>query len=148
MGTKQNPLIGKRIVKVWLADDKQAMKFDVEGAEPIIAKVDADCCSFTWIESFDAPTALLGVVQAIENLDMPDLGNGKEQTRDKDTEGDVIAYYGCKITTDKGACVIDYRNDSNGYYGGSIVWPNEGYYYGGVYGQNVSAERWKEVAHV
>ena len=31
-----------------------------------------------------------------------------------------VAYYGLKITTDNGRAVIDYRNSSNGYYGGSL----------------------------
>jgi hypothetical protein len=33
---------------------------------------------------------------------------------------DVVAYYGLKITTETGIAVLDYRNDSNGYYGGSL----------------------------
>ncbi len=144
--SKQHVLIDKRIVKVWLADDQQAIKFDVEGGEPIIARADGDCCSHSWIESLDAPDALLGVVQSVEDLPMPDLGNGKEQTYTKESDGESIAYYGCKITTERGACVIDYRNESNGYYGGSLSWPSDGYFYGGVYGQNVSKENWREVS--
>ena len=31
---------------------------------------------------------------------------------------DTVAYYGVKITTTRGIAVIDFRNDSNGYYGG------------------------------
>lgn len=34
---------------------------------------------------------------------------------------ECVAYYGLKITTEKGRAVIDYRNDSNGYYGGSLM---------------------------
>ena len=59
---------------------------------------------------------------------------------------DVLQFYGFKITTTRGVCVIDFRNESNGYYGGELSWPNERYYYGGVFGQNVSAEDWKPVA--
>jgi hypothetical protein len=58
---------------------------------------------------------------------------------------DVLAFYGCKISTDGGEIVIDYRNDSNGYYGGSLSWPGE-HFYGGVHNQNVSKEEWREIA--
>ena len=71
-----------------------------------------------------------------EDLAMPDLG---------DMPGcDCVQYYGAKITTNKGDMVIDYRNDSNGYYGGEIVWPGEGFY-GGVYGQNESNMDWRDI---
>ena len=135
----KNPLIGKTVRAVHLADDKGAIRFDVDGCEPIIARADGDCCSHTWIEGLDTPSLLIGgEVTAVEDLAMPDLGQPDEY--------DVIEYYGCKITTTKGACVIDYRNSSNGYYGGSLSWPSDDYFYGGVYGQNVSKEEWKQVA--
>ena len=46
---------------------------------------------------------------------MPNLGDidGKHHAG-----VDVVAYYGVKITTEHGRCTIDFRNDSNGYYGG------------------------------
>lgn len=135
----ENPLIGKRITAVYLASDKKALRFDVEDAEPVVARVDGDCCSATWIESLDTPGLLIGgTVTAVEDLNMPDLGQPDEY--------EVIAYYGCKVRTTKGDCVIDYRNESNGYYGGNISWPGDGYYYGGVHGQNISTEDWRLVA--
>lgn len=140
---RPNPLVGQKIVAVRLASDKKAIRFDVEGGESIVARADGDCCSSSWIEALDTPGLLIGgTVTAVEDIDMPDLGSPDEC--------DVIAYYGCKITTDKGACVIDYRNESNGYYGGDLVWPvaESDYdpFYGGVYGQNVSSEEWETVA--
>ena len=129
----ESTLIGKTVVAVWLASDKKAIRFDVVGGDPVIARADGDCCSSTWIESLDMPEVLLGTVVAVEDLDMPDLGQPNEY--------DVIQYYGCKITTERGTCVIDYRNESNGYYGGNISWPCD-YHYGGVHGQNDSNEDW------
>ncbi len=35
-------------------------------------------------------------------------------------EYDCLQFYGYKITTDKGDATIEFRNSSNGYYGGSI----------------------------
>ena len=125
-----NPLIGKKVLGVYLADDGQAIKFDVENGSPIIAQVDADCCSHTWIEYVETPENMLGIVTMVENIDMP--------VRSKDIEYGLIQFYGCKIHTEKGSSLLDYRNESNGYYGGNLSWPGE-HYYGGVFGQNISA---------
>ena len=135
-----NILVGKKIVAVYLAEDREAIRFDVEGAEPIIARADGDCCSHTWIEGIEGAERMIGVVTKAEDIPMP-----YSSEDDKDNY-DVIAYYGFQITTDKGDAVIDYRNSSNGYYGGSLSWPGDNYYYGGVFGQNVSNEVWTLIA--
>lgn len=134
----ENLLIGKKIVDVKIAADKEAMLFVTDDNQQLVVRVDADCCSETWIESVEMPAlGLPFTIISCENLDMPDLG---------DIPGcDVVEYYGAKIVTDKGDMVIDYRNDSNGYYGGSIVWPGDNYFYGGVYGQNDSAMDWQDI---
>lgn len=133
----ENVLIGKTVTAVYLASDKKAIRFDLDSNEQIIARADGDCCSSTWIESLDMPDALVGTVTGVEDLTMPDLGQPDEYG--------TIAYYGCKISTEKGSCVIDYRNESNGYYGGNLSWPPD-HFHGGVYGQNVSTEVWQRVA--
>lgn len=135
-------LIGKTVTEMKIAEDKQALLFVTTDGE-FIAHCDADCCSYTWIESVELPA--LGFpfeILEIIDLDMPEVEYDHE-------EHDVLAFYGVKIATNKGDMVIDYRNDSNGYYGGNIVWPmDEGeynYFYGGVYGQNVSKEEWVDI---
>ncbi len=136
-------LIGKVITAIHLAADKQAIKFDIEGGEPIVARADGDCCSVSWIENVENAEALIGspVLEAL-NIDMPDSVDREPENHD------VVQFYGFKISTAKGTCVIDYRNDSNGYYGGSLEWPSENRcsFYGGVYGQNVSKEEWGKIA--
>jgi hypothetical protein len=137
-----NALIGKTITKMKIADDRQALLFITpDGA--IQAKVDGDCCSHSWVENVELPVnGFPAIVISAEDIPMPDLGNGDAECRQ---------YYGYKLTTDKGDIIIDYRNDSNGYYGGSIWFPDsdpEAYnrYYGGVFDQNVSAEKWQDIA--
>lgn len=77
-----------------------------------------DCCSCTWIESIDTPDVLLGgTIRAVEDREMPSKGN-VSGVRHHGVE--YVQYYGLAITTEKGMCVIDYRNDSNGYYGGWV----------------------------
>lgn len=132
-----NILVGKTITKIMIADDKQAILFQTTEGD-IKVLVDADCCSSTWIESIELPVnGFPALVLEADDILMPDLGNG---------DAECISYYGFKIKTDKGDVIIDYRNESNGYYGGSLSWPNDDYFYGGVHGQNISKEEWKDVA--
>ena len=134
-----NPLIGETITDIKIAEDKKAILFITKDIGQMIVRVDGDCCSSTWIENIELPVnGFPTKVSAVENLDMPDLGS---------KEGyDVIAYYGCKIITDKGDIIIDFRNESNGYYGGNLCWPGDKYFYGGVHGQNISNNDWKEIS--
>jgi len=134
-----NILIGRTLTGIKIADDRQALLFETE-AGSVEVLVDADCCSYTWVEHVELPAlGFPAKVSAVEDLNMPE---GKESEFHKDAE--VLEFYGCKIVTDKGDIVIDYRNDSNGYYGGSLVWPRE-HFYGGVWGQNVSEKKWADV---
>ena len=132
-----NVLVGKTLHEMKIAEDKGAILFVTDQGE-IVARCDGDCCSHTWVEHIELPAlGFPAVVTSVEDLDMPNLG---------DMEGcDVVAYYGLKIVTDKGEIIIDYRNDSNGYYGGNLSWPGE-YFYGGVYGQNDSSQNWQPIA--
>ena len=116
--TEGNPLVGKRITAVYLAEGGDAIRFDIEGGEPIIAQAWGDCCSRTWIEDIEGPERMLGTVTKVENLAM------LHETPDGEY-GDVIRHYGLQVTTDKGSAVIDYRHSSNGYYGGDLAWPGD-----------------------
>lgn len=133
-----NALIGKIVTAVYLAADKGAIRFDTADGQQIIARADGDCCSHTWIENVQGIEQIIGSpIVSVEDIGMPDLGSEPDAY-------DVIAYYGCKITSGNGFAVIDYRNSSNGYYGGSLLWPSD-YFYGGVHDQNVSKEEWARV---
>ena len=130
-------LVGKVIKEMKIAKDKEALLFVCEDGDHIVM-CDADCCSYTWIESVDLPA--LGfpckvLSQRDLDLDMEPLENEKFE---------CCQFYGHEITTDKGAITIDYRNESNGYYGGDLSWPGD-YHYGGVYGQNNSKEDWESI---
>ena len=135
---RKNVLIGKIITDVKIANDKQALLFITDVGE-VKVLCDADCCSTTWVEHIEMPAlGLPAKVLQAEDLEMPNLGDMPDC--------DVVEYYGFKITTDKGELVIDYRNDSNGYYGGSLTWPDERHY-GGVFRQNNSDEEWVAITN-
>jgi len=130
-------LIGKTIQAIYLADDKMAIRFDVEGDE-VIARTDGDCCSHSWIEAVENPEALIGSPV----IEVRDLDSGE---RDEREYGEVVQHYGFSLSTARGTCKLDYRNESNGYYGGNLAWDGD-YFYGGVHGQNVSSCAWKLIA--
>lgn len=109
-------LIGKVIKGIKIDPEGQSLEMEFTDETVALFDVEGDCCSHSWIESIDNEE-LRGAITNVQNIEMPDLGDidGKRY------QGvDHVRYYGLKITTDQGHCVIDYRNDSNGYYGGSI----------------------------
>jgi hypothetical protein len=133
--SKENVLVGKTILSAMIADDKMAILFKTDAGD-IVARTDGDCCSQSWIEHIELPyKGFPAKVVSVEDTALSETG----------TQGDdCTAFYGCKIHTENGDIEIDYRNASNGYYGGSLCWPDD-YFYGGVYGQNKSTENWVEL---
>lgn len=136
--TEKHILEGKVILAIKIADDKKAIKF-ITDEEDIIAKTDGDCCSDSWIENIELPiNGFPAVVISVEDLEL----NKSEEDKDN---YETVEFYGCKIVTDKGDIILDYRNSSNGYYGGNLSWPGDDYFYGGVHGQNISTENWIDI---
>lgn len=128
-------LDGKTIIKLRIAEDKMALKFTLKDGSTVKVLTDGDCCSHSWIEHIELPAGGFPCkVLGISDLNYDDIPG---------EYGDVTAVYGCKISTDKGDLIIDYRNESNGYYGGNLSWPDDSHFYGGVHGQNISEEKWK-----
>lgn len=124
-----------------IAEDRQALLFETQEGN-LVVNADGDCCSYTWIEHVELPAlGFPAFVLAVEELELPE---DQEKPSDFHRDSDVLALYGCKITTDRGEIVIDFRNDSNGYYGGDLAW-NKEWFYGGVHRQNVSKEVWVEL---
>ena len=119
-----NPLIGKTLTGLMLAKDKEAIKFLTTDGE-IVARCDADCCSSTWIEAIENTVREFPALVTAA----ADIKDGLPEPVEDDPEHDFLQFYGFKVTTDKGVIVIDYRNASNGYYGGSLEWPGS-YGYG------------------
>ena len=138
MSSYEHPLKDAVILGIELAEDKQAIKFLIKDEKFVIALADGDCCSHTWIEHIELPASgFPAQVSSIEDIELPGSDNNHP-------EHDCLQVYGLKISTDKGDIVIDFRNSSNGYYGGSLEWDADRHY-GGVYGQNKSEEKWKPV---
>ena len=139
LADEQKSMVGKTVTAVHLAEDKKAIKFDLADGSSVVAKTDGDCCSNSWIEHIENPEFLIGSpVLSVADVPMPEPAQPDEYG--------LVRSYGCQITTAKGQVLLEYRNESNGYYGGNLSWPWDDYFYGGVHGQNVSNEDWRQIA--
>lgn len=136
---KPHVLVGKTLTGIKIADDKEALLFQTTEGD-IVARADGHCCSRSWVEHVELPAlGFPALVTAAEDIDY--------ERQEDDPELDCVRFYGFKIATDRGEILVDYRNSSNGYYGGSLVWPGE-HHYGGVFGQNNSSMVWTDLAQV
>jgi hypothetical protein len=69
----------------------------------------ADCCSDTWIESVEIYCKLPDDAPTITEIVLDPYG-----------EGDELKVYKHIFRTTRGDVVVDFRNESNGYYGGEL----------------------------
>lgn len=105
-------LTGKTVEKVFINSEKNFMRLQYDKGY-IDITAEGDCCSYSWIEHVENIWALINAtIISVEDIDMPDLGDMDEH--------EYVQYYGLKIITTKGAIQFDYRNSSNGYYGGNL----------------------------
>lgn len=123
-----NALEGRTLTGVMITKDLICLKFETTDGD-VFARCDAECCSHTWVEHIELPArGFPAKVLSVEDLDLPNPEPKEEH--------EYVQAYGLKVCTDKGDLVIEYRNESNGWYGGSLSWEGD-YFYGGVFGQNV-----------
>lgn len=80
-----------------------------------------DCCSSSFFSDIWNAENIIG--QEITDVEDIELQEGEAPNRYA-KEDDYEQVYGIKITSNKGSCVIIFRNHSNGYYGGSIEFTN------------------------
>lgn len=115
-------LIGKTIEKVELGNDT-TLVFTTSGGEKIAYYAEGDCCSSSWFSNITGIKNLLGqtVNEVVEREEFSEEEQKKaeeEYKKNNDYEPDVLALYGFMLKTDKGTCDVEFRNESNGYYGG------------------------------
>jgi hypothetical protein len=105
-------LVGLTITHVKVNEDKTAISFVYFNGEKSY-RAEGDCCSYSWIEHLSGIEQLIGAtVTRIEDIALPEV---------EGVDGwDVVQSYGLKIHTNKGYALLEYRNSSNGYYGGYL----------------------------
>ncbi len=109
-------LIGKKVLKIEIDKEKQHyLKFTTDSGE-FLYFAEGDCCSESWFYGMNGVESLIG--QVVKTVEQADLGVVLNYIgRQEETEA-----YCIKITSTGGHTDIEFRNSSNGYYGGSVVY--------------------------
>ena len=118
---------GKELLSVDIAANKESVTFRFMDGTSQSFQVEGDCCSRSWIEHLELPCDVRGlVIEGFHEDYMDATGDDKYNPPTPDDEyshrmHDCLKVYSSKFVTSKGAIVLEYRNSSNGYYGGSLV---------------------------
>lgn len=116
---KAEKMIGKKLTKI--SDEYGDITFHHSEDDYTCFAAEGECCSSSWIEHFDAhdcadnPETIVSFKEI--SLPEPEISD-KEQA---ENNYEFLQFYFYRLTTDKGTYDVEMRNDSNGYYGGSLV---------------------------
>jgi len=120
---KLKEIIGRRVTKVRMNEDYLVFETDKGN---LTFTVYGDCCSSSFFYDFYGVRKLLenGVVKEVKEVPLT-----VEEYTVKPSQ-DIIQAYGYQITTHNETwgdmtSVFSFRNDSNGYYGGSLEYAGE-----------------------
>ena len=100
-----------------LNNESLIIKLDTDTKEKVSIQVEGDCCSQSWIEHNTIPDDINGATI----LGVDDIGMDTPKDLDL-SQYECLACYECRIKTTAGDIVLEYRNNSNGYYGGYTIW--------------------------
>lgn len=103
-------LIGKVITAVKWAQGGESLEV-VTTSGALDFYVAADCCSESWIEHVSIPKLPAQIID-VKERDLPTPPDSGRQGCDQ--------AYSAVLLTDQGELEIEFRNSSNGYYGGDI----------------------------
>jgi hypothetical protein len=103
-------LIGKTIAKISVDPDGTFIQFNTNMGEIIVYHAVGDCCSSSWFDNITGVDCLLGQTVTSTRQNYLDSYNKNEY--------EYIQEYSISIFTERGVCDVEYRNSSNGYYGG------------------------------
>ncbi len=111
-------LFKETIFRMYMDADKEYLVFRTMhgGTEYIIYTADAQCCSDSWFESITNPEYLVGneIIGIEEKIEREEI---VPETDDMSQR--ILRIYGYTFKTSQGYSDIEFRNSSNGYYGGS-----------------------------
>ncbi len=107
-------LIGKKVLKIEIDKEKQHyLKFTTDSGE-LLYFAEGGCCSESWFYGMNGVESLIGqVVKTVEQVNLGEVLNyiGRQEWTQA---------YCIKVTSIGGHTDIEFRNSSNGYYGGSV----------------------------
>jgi hypothetical protein len=104
------------ISAIYIDEDSQYLVFIAKWGEPYwVYHASAECCSRSWFESINNPENLL----CEEIIDIEEKPDSETNGESCDRHDYFATVYGYTLKTNKGYTDIEFRNSSNGYYGGS-----------------------------
>ena len=109
-------MLGKKLAFVECTAQGGAIAFVFDDGTRVEFYVEGDCCSHSWIEHLQLPADIKGATV----LSVDDSAPITSDHDDHDDGGD-IQVYNTSFKTDRGEIILEYRNSSNGYYGGLLV---------------------------
>jgi hypothetical protein len=111
-------LEGETVTALYMMPDGSSLHFETARGGYIGFQVDGDCCSQSYFHEIDGIDSLLGAtVATFSEMNLPE--NLINHFDSNYSGGESNQFYGIRIITNKGYCAIVFRNESNGYYGGS-----------------------------
>ncbi|GAC1455464.1 MAG: hypothetical protein PVSMB1_04960 [Gemmatimonadaceae bacterium] len=125
------PLVGRKLIGVSVSKDKNVLVFQFADGGEVKYNADGDCCSSSWIEHIEVPNDIAGaevisvseapVIDATDDDTKNPRGVEKYEWEDEPRrEHECLQVYQTVFGTTKGEIAVEYRNSSNGYYGGSL----------------------------
>jgi hypothetical protein len=109
-------LIGRIIHKITMGESptcqRDSITFHTDDGD-FVYDAYGDCCSTSYIHEISDRHVLNG--HKVINI----VQHEADEFRDVGT-AESLQVYNYDIVTNKGTCTIDFRNESNGYYGGSL----------------------------
>jgi hypothetical protein len=116
---KMKEITGKVLSSIELSRERDefVMKFR-DGTEAKFG-VKGECCSRSWIEHLEAPNDVDGALLLFSQESAPITQD--HAAHDEENGGKEIQVYNSRFITDRGDIVLEFRNSSNGYYGGNLT---------------------------
>jgi hypothetical protein len=112
-------MLNRKLASVVLDKSRDVITFSFQDGFERRFSVEGDCCSHSWIEHLEMPGDIVGATL----LSVDDSGPVVQDHDEHDEEqgGGCISVYNTSFKTDRGEIILEYRNSSNGYYGGYLV---------------------------
>lgn len=106
--------VGKRVFSIEIDSEQQHyLRFTTDRGTVVLCAC-GDCCSESWFSQITGIGALVGgTVTSVCEIAMGSIEDGI-------TRQEFDQLYSIKFVTDRGHADIDFRNSSNGYYGGYL----------------------------
>lgn len=109
-------MLNRKLASVTLDKGRDVITFAFQDGFERRFSVEGDCCSHSWIEHLEMPNDIVGATLLSVDDSAP-----VTQDHNEHDDGGEIQVYNTVFATDRGEIVLEYRNSSNGYYGGYLT---------------------------